>query len=149
MEDRLGRLLAMSSKVAKENFNERLAEVGSSFTTFQILKHAALSPGVSQRQLARHIGIEGPTLTHHLDRLAADGLIRRVRPIDDRRIWCVELTVEGKEHLRRVEAHADTLDAELRSMFTDQELQTMFDVLTRIRDRYAKEGHVHLTNPAR
>jgi MarR family transcriptional regulator for hemolysin len=149
MEDRLGRLLAMSSKVAKENFNERLAEVGSSFTTFQILKHAALSPGVSQRQLARHIGIEGPTLTHHLDRLAADGLIRRVRQLDDRRIWCVELTAEGKDHLGRVESHADKLDAELRSMFTDQELQTMFDVLTRIRDRYAKEGHVHLINPAR
>src|ERR1700738_4690608 len=120
MEERLGRLLAMSSKVAKENFNERLAEVGSSFTTFLILKHAAFSPGVSQRQLARGIGIEGPTLTHHLDRLEAEGLIRRVRQVDDRRIWCVELTAEGKEHLERVEAHADKLDAELRSMFSDQ-----------------------------
>jgi MarR family transcriptional regulator for hemolysin len=149
MEERLGRLLAWSSKVAKENFNDRLGEVGSSFTTFQILKHAALSPGVSQRQLARGIGIEGPTLTHHLDRLAADGLIRRVRQIDDRRVWCVELTVDGKEHLGRVEAHADKLDAELRSMFTDEELRTTIDVLTRIRDRYAKEGHVNLADPTR
>jgi MarR family transcriptional regulator, transcriptional regulator for hemolysin len=148
MEERLGRLLAMSSKVAKENFNERLSEVGSSFTTFLILKHAASSPGVSQRQLARGVGIEGPTLTHHLDRLAAEGLIRRVRQVDDRRVWCVELTAEGKEHLHRVETHANKIDAEFRSMFTEEELRTMFAVLTRIRDRYAKEGDVHHASPA-
>jgi MarR family transcriptional regulator for hemolysin len=148
MEERLGRLLAMSGKLAKENFNERLGEVGSSLTTFIILKQAASSPGVSQRQLARGVGIEGPTLTHHLDRLAADGLIRRVRQVDDRRVWCVELTADGKDHLDGVETHANRLDAEFRSMFTEEEVRTMFDVLIRIRDRYAKEGDVHHTSPA-
>jgi MarR family transcriptional regulator for hemolysin len=146
MEERLGRLLAMSAKVARENFHHALTQIGSSFNTYLILKEAASSPGVSQRQLARGLGIEGPTLTRHLDRLASDGLIRRVRQLDDRRIWCVELTAAGKEHLDYVEAHANKMDAEFRSLFTDGELRTMYDVLTRIRDRYAKEGDVNHTS---
>jgi MarR family transcriptional regulator for hemolysin len=138
----------MSAKVAQESFDEALGEVGSSLTTYIILNHAASSPGMSQRQLARRIGIEGPTLTHHLDRLAADDLIRRVRQLDDRRVWCVELTTRGQEHLAKVEAHVAKLDTEFRNMFTEDELHTMFDVLTRIRDRFAKEGDVHHTRCA-
>src|SRR2546422_6939069 len=104
MEERLGRLLVLTAKLARENFDAALGEVGSSLNTYIVLKQAAASPGVSQRQLARSLCIEGPTLTHHLDRLAAEGLIRRIRQVEDRRVWSVKLTIKGKEHLNRVEA---------------------------------------------
>jgi MarR family transcriptional regulator for hemolysin len=142
MEERLGRLLALTAKVARERFDEQLIEVGSSLNTYLILKQAAYDPGVSQRQLANGLSIEGPTLTHHLDRLAADGLARRVRDPHDRRVQRVELTAEGKAHLDRVEAYANKLDAGFRSLFTKPELDTLFDLLNRIRDHYTKEAHV-------
>jgi MarR family transcriptional regulator for hemolysin len=143
MEERLGRLLALTAKVARERFDERLIEVGSSFNTYLILKHAAFYQGVSQRQLADTLSIEGPTLTHHLDRLALDGLARRVRDPLDRRVSRVELTALGKAHLDRVEAYAEKFDAEFRSLFTAAELTTLFDLLTRIRDHYTREADVH------
>ncbi|HEX9548836.1 MAG TPA: MarR family transcriptional regulator [Acidimicrobiales bacterium] len=145
MEERLGRVLALSAKAARESFDEQLRSVGSSFTTYLILKHAAFYPDVSQRELADRLGIEGPTLTRHLDRLVADGLVRRVRGDQDRRVSRVELTPDGKDHLGGVEEFVSRVDAEFRSMFTDVEIRTLYDLLNRIRsryERYPKEGHV-------
>ena len=143
MEERLGRLLALTAKVVRQRFDEQLTEVGSSLNTYLILKHAAMYQGVSQRQLADLLTIEGPTLTHHLDRLAADGLARRVRDPLDRRVSRVELTAEGQAHLDRVETYATKADVEFRSLFTVRELGTLFELLNRIRDHYTKEAHVH------
>jgi MarR family transcriptional regulator, transcriptional regulator for hemolysin len=142
MEERLGRLLAMTGKVVREAFNEDLANVGSSLNAYIILTHADTNPGLSQRQLAAMLGIEGPTLTHHLDRLTAEGLLRRVRHPDDRRAYCVELTPEGAAHLEHVTAYADQFDAGFRKLFTEPELGTLFELLTRIRDHYTKESDV-------
>jgi MarR family transcriptional regulator for hemolysin len=142
MEKRLGRLLAMSAKVAREHFDADLGEVGSSLNTFVLLRHAHLLPGVSQRQLAQQLGIEGPTLTHHLDRLVAQGLVHRVRSREDRRVWSVELTDVGRAHLDRVEAHANRLDAEFRGLFSEHEVDVLFTCLNRIRDHYRKEADV-------
>jgi len=77
MEERLGRLLSMTAKAAREAFDQQLNEVGSSLTTYLILLHTAYYPDLSQRELAGHLGIEGSTLTRQLDRLVADGLVRR------------------------------------------------------------------------
>jgi MarR family transcriptional regulator for hemolysin len=143
MEEHLGRLLAMTSKVARESFDAQLASVGSSINAYIILKHADYYPGLSQRQLAAVLGIEGPTLTRHLDRLTADGLLRRVPYPHDRRAYCVELTPEGRAHLDRVTAFADQRDGEFRKLFTPKELKTLFGLLNRIRDHFTKESDVH------
>jgi MarR family transcriptional regulator for hemolysin len=145
MEERLGRLLAMTGKVAREHFNAALGTIGSSLNTYVILKVAALHPAMSQRELAGALGIEGPTLTHHLDRMSADGLLQRIPHPGDRRAYCVQLTAEGKAHLDRVEAFADDMDTEFRAQFTQRELTVLFDVLPRIRDRLSKEANVHHT----
>ena len=147
MEERLGRLMAMTGKVAREHFDRSLSAVGSSLNTYVVLRTVANCPAVSQRQLASALGIEGPTLTHHLDRLASDGLIERVRNPSDRRVSYVELTPAGRAHLDRVEAYAEIQDKEFRSMFTPDEAATLVELLTRIRDRYTEEADVH--NPAR
>ncbi|MDQ6614898.1 MAG: MarR family transcriptional regulator [Actinomycetota bacterium] len=142
MEERLGRLLALTGKVVREHFDRSLATVGSSLNTYVVLKTAYLRPGVSQRQLAAWVGIEGPTLTHHLDRLASDGLIERVRNQTDRRVCYVELTPAGQAHLDRVEAFAEAQDKEFRSLFTPDEAATLTRLLTRVRERFTEEAHV-------
>jgi MarR family transcriptional regulator for hemolysin len=143
MEERLGRLLAMTGKVAREHFDRSLTAVGSSLNTYIVLRFAANCPGASQRQLASILGIEGPTLTHHLDRFAAEGLIERVRNGSDRRVSYVELTPAGRAHLDRVEAFAAEQDKEFRSLFTLEEAQTLRQLLTRVRDHLVKEDDVN------
>lgn len=140
MEERLGRVVAMTGKVVREQFDRSLAHVDSSLNTYVVLRTVAGQPGMSQRQLAGSLLIEGPTLTHHLDRLSADGLIVRERDPEDRRVFRVALTAAGKTHLDRVERHAAEFDEDFRSLFTPSEIGVLRDLLTRIRDHYAKEA---------
>ena len=53
-------------------------------------------PGLSLRELAEEEGISAPSLSGHVDRLEAAGLLRRVRSSDDRRRVGLELTPEGR-----------------------------------------------------
>jgi MarR family transcriptional regulator for hemolysin len=132
VEERLGKQLAWASKAALGSFDQALSGIGSSFHTFLVLRHVDGYPGASQRELARRLGIEGPTLTHHLDRLVAEGLVKRVRGRDDRRTSSTVLTPKGQAHLRKVDRFADTLDAEFCSLFSEPELQAFRDCLQRI-----------------
>ncbi len=65
-------------------------------------------PGLSLRELAQEEGISAPSLSAHVDRLEAAGLLRRVRSSDDRRRVGLELTPEGRTMLRRVRARRTT-----------------------------------------
>jgi MarR family transcriptional regulator for hemolysin len=143
MEERLGRIVGITGKVVREHFDRSLVAVGSSLNTYIVLRTVSNCPAVSQRHLAAALGIEGPTLTHHLDRLAGDGLIERVRNPADRRVSYVELTAAGQAHLDEVEAYAEQQDKEFRSLFSPDEAETLARLLNRIRTYFAEEADVH------
>jgi DNA-binding MarR family transcriptional regulator len=65
-------------------------------------------PGLSLRELAEQEGISAPSMSGHVDRLEAAGLLRRVRSNDDRRRVGLELTREGRALLKRVRARRTT-----------------------------------------
>jgi len=91
----IGLQLARASTTVGRAFNDALAEVGGSLPVWLILTTLRGDAHPSQQQLARAVGIEGPTLTRHLDQLAAAGLVRRVPHPDDRRAVRVEPTEAG------------------------------------------------------
>jgi len=100
----IGLQLARASKVVGRAFNEALAEVGGSLPIWLILTTLRGDAHPSQQQLARAVGVEGPTLTRHLDQLEAAGLVRRVPHPDDRRAVRVEPTEAGLAlHARMLE----------------------------------------------
>ena len=76
-------------------------------------------PGLSLRELAQAEGISAPSMSAHVDRLEALGLIRRVRSSDDRRRVGLELTPEGRTTLRRVRARRTTWLANRLSVLSD------------------------------
>ena len=91
----LGLLLATTSKAVGRAFNNALAASGGSIPIWLILNALKREPRRSQLDLARAVGIEGPTLTRHLDRMEQAGLVRRQRGTPDRRAVQVELTRAG------------------------------------------------------
>jgi MarR family transcriptional regulator for hemolysin len=100
----IGLQLARTSKTVGRAFNDLLAEAGGSLPVWLILSTLRGQAHASQHDLARAIGIEGPTLTRHLDQLEAGGLVRRVPHPDDRRAVLVEPTAAGVElHARLLE----------------------------------------------
>jgi MarR family transcriptional regulator, transcriptional regulator for hemolysin len=91
----IGLQLARTSKLVGRAFTDALGEVGGSLPVWLILTRLRGEEHASQQALARAVGIEGPTLTRHLDQLEAAGLVRRVPQTDDRRSVRVEPTHAG------------------------------------------------------
>jgi MarR family transcriptional regulator for hemolysin len=145
---RLGRLLALAHKSVQATLDRQLAIQGSSFHTWLVLRQVDRHPGLSQRALAETVGIEGPTLTHHLDRLAAEGLVERVPHATDRRAWTVQLTIAGRAHLADADQVADAHNQALAGLLSTDELAVVTSALARLMDHYGPASHTAGTMPA-
>ena len=82
-------------------------------------------PELSLRELAAEEGISAPSLSGHVDRLEALGLLRRIRSTADRRRVGLELTPEGQALLKRVRARRTTWLAERLALLTDDERERL------------------------
>ena len=80
--------------------DEQLRVRGQSASRMEVMAAIAYAPQQStQIQIAKRIGIEGPTLTRTLDMLEADGLVERVADPSDRRNKHMKITPAGYAEL--------------------------------------------------
>jgi MarR family transcriptional regulator for hemolysin len=128
----IGRQLARTAKLLTRAFEQELALAGGSLPTWLILLSLKSRSWRSQRELAEALGIEGPTLTHHLAGLERAGLVRRTRDSDNRRVQRVDLTEAGDAAFRRLRRAASSFDQRLRSGLDDGEIQQLRELLARL-----------------
>jgi MarR family transcriptional regulator for hemolysin len=128
----IGRQLARTSKLLTRAFEHELALAGGSLPTWLILLSLKSRSWRTQRELAEALGIEGPTLTHHLAGLERAGLVRRTRDPDNRRVQRVDLTEAGDAAFRRLRRAASRFDQRLRSGLDDGEIQQLRDLLAQL-----------------
>ena len=128
----IGMQLAITSKLVGRAFNQALAASGGSVPVWLILSSLKGDRWRTQHDLARAVGIEGPTLTRHVDSLERDGLVTRRRDTGDRRAVRVELTEAGEalhaELLRAVIA----FNRRLRRGLADDDIAQLRDLLDRL-----------------
>jgi MarR family transcriptional regulator for hemolysin len=86
----------------------------------------------TQLELARSLGIEGPTLTRHLDGLERAGLVQRRRDPSDRRAVQVELTDAGAALHNRLRTNVVAFDQRLRAGLTEEELDGLRSTLAKL-----------------
>jgi MarR family transcriptional regulator for hemolysin len=133
----VGRAIASSAKLLSRAFERELAEAGGSQPVWLILLALKQQDWRTQQDLAAAVGIEGPTLTHHLDGLDKAGLIERARDPNDRRAVRVELTGAGDKLFKRLAKAAIGFDQRLRTGLSEEELDEFRRVLARLRDNVA------------
>jgi MarR family transcriptional regulator for hemolysin len=101
----LGLVLATTAKAVSRAFDDALREAGGSLPIWLVLANLHGDSWPTQQELARSVGIEGATLTRHLDGMETAGLVERRRDGSDRRAVNVELTDAGRElHGRLLQA---------------------------------------------
>jgi MarR family transcriptional regulator for hemolysin len=93
----LGRQLVFTAKAMREAFEDTLTAAGGSLGTWIVLSALSDVGCMSQAALASHVHLERATITHHIDRLEAAGLVRRLLDPNDRRVRQLELTHAGAE----------------------------------------------------
>jgi MarR family transcriptional regulator, transcriptional regulator for hemolysin len=130
----LGLHLTRVSRTVSRAFGSTLAEAGGSLPVWLVLISLKSRPLASQRELAEAVGIQGATLTHHLDAMESAGLVTRRRDPANRRLHLVELTPAGDALFLRLRDAAVAFDRRLRAGLSDGEVSQLETLLTRLRD---------------
>ena len=130
----LGLLLATTSKAVGRAFNDALAESGGSIPIWLILNALKSEPRRTQLELARAVGIEGPTLTRHLDGIEQAGLVKRQRGTPDRRAVQVELTRAGHDLHGRLLKAVIGFNQRLRAGLGAEDVATLQRLLLHLRE---------------
>ncbi|MGI8329166.1 MarR family winged helix-turn-helix transcriptional regulator [Actinomadura scrupuli] len=129
----IGVILARTAKTVSRAFDDTLAAAGGSLPIWLILISLKTQELGNQRELARAVGIQGATLTHHLNAMETDGLITRRRDPANRRVHQVELTEAGETLFGRLATAAIDHDRRLRAGLGDDEIATLARLLDRMR----------------
>jgi MarR family transcriptional regulator for hemolysin len=133
----IGLLLATTSKAVGRAFNGALAAQGGSIPIWLILNALKGERPRSQLELARAVGIEGPTMTRHLDGLERAGLVERQRDPVDRRAVQVQLTRAGHALHGRLLKAVIAFNQQLRTGVSNDEIETLRRILGRLRENVA------------
>jgi MarR family transcriptional regulator, transcriptional regulator for hemolysin len=135
----IGLHLARTARLVSRAFDDALAAAGGSVPVWLVLISLKTQRLANQRKLAEAIGIQGATLTHHLNAMEADGLVARRLDPTNRRVHVVELTEAGEALFQRLRAAAVAFDRQLRAGLADDEVATLARLLDRLRDNVV--GH--------
>lgn len=135
----IGLTLARTTKIVSRAFDDALAAAGGSTPIWLILISLKTQPTSNQRELAEAVGIQGATLTHHLNAMEDDGLITRRRDPANRRVHQVQLTEQGEALFHRLATAARAHDARLGAGLDADELATLERLLDRLRANVAPD----------
>lgn len=128
----IGLHLARTAKAVSRAFDAALVEAGGTLPMWLVLMSLKDRRHGAQRQLAQAVGVEGPTLTHHLNRMEKAGLVTRTRDPENRRVHQVELTEQGEEAFHRLLAAVIAFDEQLRTGLSAREIAAVDSTLTRL-----------------
>src|ERR1700709_1150063 len=109
----IGLRLPRTAGAVSQAFERAMAEAGGSASSWQVLLLVRSGEWGTQSRLAEAMGVSGATMTHPLNPLEAQGLVRRWRDDANRRVQRVELTDEGAALFDRLRAVAVRHDERL------------------------------------
>jgi MarR family transcriptional regulator for hemolysin len=128
----IGVLVTSTAKLLTRELDAALAAVGGSRSTWLVLQSLKASGHRTQGELAEAMGIRQPTLSHHLDALERDGLVRRERTADNRRVQRVTVTESGEALFLRLRRAAGAFDGRLRAGLEDAEVAELRRLLAQL-----------------
>ena len=135
----IGLVLSRTARAVSRAFDARLVASGGSLPVWLILLALRTTEIANQRELAAAVGIQGATLTHHLNGMESDGLLTRRRDPTNRRVHLVELTPAGEELFGRLRSAAVAHDTQLRSGLSSAEVGVLGELLARMHGNVTAE----------
>ena len=133
MRDQFPFAVARVTRRWRKLLDERLKDLGvtqARWTTMVYLQQGG--EGLTQRELARLMAIENPTLGRLLDSLEQQGLIERRPCPNDRRARRLHLTKDGTEFMNVLTERAARLREEMLEGISDRDIEGAVKVFHRI-----------------
>jgi MarR family transcriptional regulator, transcriptional regulator for hemolysin len=130
----IGIVVARVAKAMERAFDQALAAAGGTRPTWLVLLAVKSGSARTQSALAERVGISGPTLTHHLDRMEAAGLVARTAHPASRRAQVITLTPAGEAMFVRLRDAAVAFDARARRGLGETDMERLRSALRTLHD---------------
>jgi DNA-binding MarR family transcriptional regulator len=91
-----------------------------------------IQDGMTQSEIAQHLGVQGATVTDMLQRMEENKLVLRRRDADDNRLVRVYLTDEGRQNERAITEQFLKLESQIFEDFDEKERAQLRRLLTRM-----------------
>lgn len=140
MRDQFPFAVARVTRRWRKLLDERLKDLGvtqARWTTMVYLQKGG--EGLTQRELARLMAIENPTLVRLLDSLEQQGLIERRPCPNDRRARRLHLTPDGTEFMNVLTERAAKLREEMLEGISDEDIAGAVNVFHRIMENAERQ----------
>jgi DNA-binding MarR family transcriptional regulator len=139
----VGQLLAQVCRMTGHHLRTHMEKLGLHKGQGFALVHLWHHDGIPQGELARAMHLSPASVTNMLQRMERDGWITRARDREDQRVVRVFLT--DKARAMRAEARTvfHQMEAELSSIYSDEEKATLHRLLMKLHDRFAPDDPHH------
>lgn len=121
-----------TAQIMGDVFDEYMGGAGGTRYEYFVFLALDRHPQANQREIARAVGVDAATLTHHLNAMARRGLISRERDAEDRRVQRIILTPAGQDLRAALYGARDRYNAEQLEGLGAKETAFLADILERI-----------------
>lgn len=125
----------MSTAAAiRHEYDERFAQLDLNLSQAMMLAYAAEFGAESQSRMADRLGVGRAAAGNIVDALEKRDLVERLPDPDDRRVWLVQTTPQGKELAARITEIDIVFRADLRKGISRSERQQLASLLLRVQE---------------
>jgi DNA-binding MarR family transcriptional regulator len=149
LDRNFGFLVHDVARLLRTTFDRRVKDMGLTRSQWWVLNHLYRKDGMTQAELADLLELERPTLGRLLDRLEANGWVRREACGADRRAKRVFLTDEVGPSMREMRAIAAELRSDALCGIGPEEQERFVDTLLAIKSNLLRLTNGHAEDPAR
>ncbi|MGI0018326.1 MAG: MarR family winged helix-turn-helix transcriptional regulator [Nitrosotalea sp.] len=132
-ENSVGFVVNTTAKAFQRSFDIELRKnVGVSLSQWRVVGTLVLQPGLTQKEIADKVGIEGATLVPVIDKMEKDGLLKRRPDSSDRRINRIYLTPKADSLWESMVECALRIRKYSAKNITENDIQTTLETLRKI-----------------
>ncbi|MEM8619496.1 MAG: MarR family transcriptional regulator [Actinomycetota bacterium] len=126
--------LMATARMVRQAFDCRLAALDLNLTQASLIAYVAEFGATSQTRLADHLSIGRAAIGAVIDQLQRRGFVERTPDPNDRRVWRVDVTDNGRSLAADIAEVDEVLRAELRYGIGREERQALAWVMTRLQN---------------
>jgi DNA-binding MarR family transcriptional regulator len=135
----LGFLVHDAARLFRRRFDQDTRHLDMTSAQLQILGRVTFHEGISQAQLACILDMEPITVSRHVDRMEAAGLVERMPDPQDRRVKLLSLTDKGRDLLPKMKKLAQSIFEDAQEGLSADEREILLDCLERIVTNLARK----------
>lgn len=145
-ENSMGFVVNMTAKAFQRSFDIELRKnVGVSLSQWRVVGALVMQPGLTQKEIADKVGIEGATLVPILDRMEKEGLLKRKPDSSDRRVNRIYLTQKADSLWESMMECALRIRKSSAKNISESDIQTTLETLRKISQNLASFSELDKT----